>query len=69
MVNISTKNLSIAVSLMSVTFENIYGLFLYTIKVTAFICNYCYDRHTLILMAPLSQIKLLCLVPSVTDDN
>ena len=54
---------------MSVTFENIYGLFLYTIKVVAFICNYCYDGHTMILMAPLSQINLLCLVPSVKDDN
>ena len=52
---------------MAVTFENIYGLFLYTIKVVAFICNY--DGHTMILMAPLSQINLLCLVPSVKDDN
>ena len=54
---------------MSTTFENIYGLLLYTIKVVAFICNYCYDGHTMILMAQLSQINLLCLVPSVKDDN
>ena len=54
---------------MSVTFENIYGLFLYAIQVVAFICNYCYDGHTLILMAPLSQVNLLCLITSVKDDN
>ena len=54
---------------MSVAFENIYGLFLYTIKVVVFTCNYCYDDHTMMMMVPLSQINLLCLVPSVKDDN
>ena len=54
---------------MPVAFENIYGLFLYTIKVVAFICNYCYESHTMMMMVPLSQINLLCLVLSVKDDN
>ena len=54
---------------MSVAFEIIYGLFLYTIKVVALIYNYCYDGHAMMMMAPLSQINLLCLVPSVKDDN
>ena len=54
---------------MSVAFENNYGLFLYTKKVVAFICNYCYDDHTIMMMAPPSQINLLRFVPSVKDDN
>ena len=54
---------------MSVAFENIYALFLYTKKVVAYICSYCYDDHTMMMMAPLSQINLLRFVPSVKDDN
>ena len=42
---------------MSVAFENIYGLFLYTIKIVAL--------SNINKLAPPSQINLLFLVPSV----
>ena len=55
---------------MSVAFENICGLFLYIYrKGSRVMCNYCYDSHSIMMMAPLSQINLSRLVPSVKDDN